>query len=153
MSHYLSFLQVSSNKFCVWCWNCILRVQRKSLSSFFWNFRRHFPVFEQPFLRKNARTGFHVISDTFCKKKTKNFNFKTSHWVSRTIFREGWQNHYPCFQGHFLETKCFLQKTYTMKFLTFSSKKLPTLRKKNPTVLTKLLLMSTAKQCGKNYFF
>ena len=71
MSHYFSFLQFWSNKFSVWCWNGILRVQRKRLSSFFWNFRRHFPDFEQPFLRKNARTGFHVISDTFCKKRQK----------------------------------------------------------------------------------
>ena len=35
MSHYFSFLQFSSNKFSVWCWNCILRVQRKSLTYFF----------------------------------------------------------------------------------------------------------------------
>ena len=35
MSHYFSFLQFCSNKFWVWCWNCILRVQRKSLTSFF----------------------------------------------------------------------------------------------------------------------
>ena len=69
MSYYLSFLQFWSNKISVWCWNCILRVQRKSLTSFFRNFREHFPDFEQPFLRKNARTGFFVISDTFCKKR------------------------------------------------------------------------------------
>ena len=31
MSQYFSFLQFWSNKFSVWCWNCILRVQRKSL--------------------------------------------------------------------------------------------------------------------------
>ena len=68
------------------------------------------------------------------QEKTKNFKFKTSHWVSRTIFRKGWQNHFPFVQGQFLETKCFLQKTYTMKFLTFSSKKLPTLRKKPHSV-------------------
>ena len=69
MSQYFSFHQFWSNKFSVWCWNCILRVQRKSLTSFFRNFCRHFPDFEQPFLRKNARTGFYVISDTFCKKR------------------------------------------------------------------------------------
>ena len=132
MSHYFSFLQFWSNKFSVWCWNGILRVQRKRLSSFFWNFRRHFPDFEQPFLRKNVRTGFYVISDTFCKKKTNNFNFNTSHWVSGTIFRKGWQNHFPFVRGHFLETKCFLPKTCTKKFLNFSSKKLATLRKKIP---------------------
>ena len=38
MSHYFSFLQFSSNKFSVWCRNCILRVQRKSLTSFFSEF-------------------------------------------------------------------------------------------------------------------
>ena len=73
-------------------------------------------------------------------KKTKNFNFKTSHWVSRTIFRKGWQNHFPYVQGHFLEKKCFLQKTFTMKFLNFSPTKLPTLRKKIP-------------QCWRNCFW
>ena len=35
MSHYFSFLQFWSNNFSVCCWNCILRVQRKNLSSFF----------------------------------------------------------------------------------------------------------------------
>ena len=34
MSHYFSFLEFWSKKFSVWCWNWILRVQRKSLISF-----------------------------------------------------------------------------------------------------------------------
>ena len=38
MSQYFSFLEFWSNKFSVWCWNCILRVQRKSLTSFFSEF-------------------------------------------------------------------------------------------------------------------
>ena len=101
---------------------------------FFRNFRRHFPDFEQPFLRKDARTGFHVISDTFCKKrqKTSILRLLTGFQEPRTIFRKGWQNHFQFVQGPFLETKFFLQKTYTMKILTFSSKKLPSLRKKIP---------------------
>ena len=131
MSHYFSFLQFSSNKFSVWCWNCILRVQRKSLSSFFRNFRRHFPDIEQPFLIKDARTGFYVISDTFWKRQ------KTSFLRLLTGFQEQYfgrveKTTLHLSRGHFLETKCFLQKTYTMKFLNFSSKKLPTLRKKSP---------------------
>ena len=40
-------------------------------------------------------------------KKTKNFNFKTCHWVWRTIFWKGWQNHFPLIQWHYLGTKCF----------------------------------------------
>ena len=74
------------------------------------------------------------------QEKSKNFKFKTSHWVSRTIFRKCWQNLFPFVHGQFLETKCFLQKTYTMKFLTFSSKKITNFEKKIP-------------QCWRNCFW
>ena len=50
---------------------------------FFRNFRRHFPDSGQPFLKKNARTGFYVICDTFCKKKQ-----KTSILRLLTVFQE-----------------------------------------------------------------
>ena len=134
MSHYFSFLQFSSNKFSVWCWNCILRVQRKSLASPFSDFSWTLPGFWATVFEKECQNRILCYQWYLLQEKTKNFNFKTSHWVSRTIFRKSWQNHFPFVQGHFLETKCFLQKTYIMKFPNFSSKKLPTLRKKSHSV-------------------
>ena len=101
---------------------------------FFRNFRRHFPDFEQPFLKKNARTGFYVISDTFCKKRQKTSILRLLTGFQEQYFGRVDKTTFDLSRGHFLETKCFLQKTYTMKFLTFSSKKLPTLRKKSHSV-------------------
>ena len=139
MSHYFSFLQFSGNKFSVWWWNCILRVQRKSLTSFFGFFADTSRILRNRFWKRMPEQDFMLSVIPFAKKDKK-LQFMTSHWVSRTIFRKGWQNHFPFVQGHFLETKCFLQKTYTMKFLNFSSKKLPNLRKKIP-------------QCWRNCFW
>ena len=96
-------------------------------------------IFSNRFWERMPEQDFMLSVIPFAKK-TKNFNVKSFHWVSWTLFRRGWQNHFPFVQGHFLETKCFLQKTYTMKFSTFSSKKLPTWRKKIP-------------QCWRNCFW
>ena len=101
---------------------------------FFSDFSQTLPGFWATVFEKGCQNRILCYQWYLLKEKTKNFNFKTSHWVSRTKFRKGWQNHFPFVQGQFLETKCFLQKTYTMKFLTFSSKKLPTLRKKSHNV-------------------
>ena len=107
---------------------------------FFSDFSQTLPGFLATVFEKECQNRILCYQWYLLQEKTKNFNFKTSHWVSRTIFRKSWQNHFPFVQGHFLETKCFLQKTYTMKFPNFSSKKLPNLGNKIP-------------QCWRNCFW
>ena len=82
MSHYFSFLQFWSKKFSVWCWNCILRVQRKSLISFFFGIsvdisrilsnrfwkrmpEQHFMLSVIPFAKKDKKLQFQVVSLCF----------------------------------------------------------------------------------------
>ena len=94
-----------------------------------------------------------LLSVTPFAKKDKIFNFKTSHWVSRTIFWKRWQNHFQ-----FLSRGPFWKKIFFAENLHYEDsnvfiEKITNFEKKNPTVLTKLLLMSTAKQCGKKIIF
>ena len=100
----------------------------------FSEFSQTLPGFWATVFEKGCQNRISCYQWYLLQEKTKNFNFKTSHWVSRTTFRKSWQNHFPFVQGHFFETKCFLQKTFTMKFLNFSSTKLPSLRKKSHSV-------------------
>ena len=135
----------------MWCWNCILRVQRKCLTSFFRNFRRHFPDFEQPFLRKNARTGFFVISDTFCKKRQKTSILRLLTGFQEQYFGKVDKTTFLLSRGNFRKQNVFCRKLTLWSFQTFHRKNYQ-LWGKSPTMLTKLLLMSTAKQCGKKNF-
>ena len=104
--------------------------EEKFIFIFFRSFRRHFPDFEQPILRKNARTTFHVISDTFCKKIQKTSILRLLIVFQEQYFGRVDKTTFHLTRGIFWKQNVFLQKTYTMKFLTFSSKKLPTLRRK-----------------------
>ena len=132
----------------MWCWNCILRVQRKSLTSFFRNFRRHFPEFEQPFLRKKARTRFYVISHTFCKNWQKTSILRLLNGFQEQYFGRVDKSTFLLSRGNFSKQNVFCRKLTLWSFQPFHRKNYQ-LWGKNRTVLTKLLLMSTAKQSGK----
>ena len=120
---------------------------------FFSEFSSTLPGFWATVFEKECQNRTLCYQWYLLQEKKKNFNFKTSHWVSRTIFRKCWQNHFSFVRGQFLETNFFFAKTLHYGVFNFFIEKTTNIEKKHPTVLTKLLLMSTAKQCGKKNNF
>ena len=120
---------------------------------FFRNFRRHFPDFEQPFLRKNARTGFHVISDTFCKKRQKTSILRLLTGFQEQYFGRVDKTTFHLSRGTFWKQNVFFSENLHYEVFNLFIEKTTNFEKQNPTLLTKLLLVSTAKQCGKKHFF
>ena len=120
---------------------------------FFSDFSQTLPGFLATVFEKECQNRILCYQWYLLQEKTKNFIFKTSHWVSRTIFRKGWKNHFAFVQGALFRNKMFFAENLHYEVLKLFIEKITNFEKKKPTVLTKMLLMSTAKQCGKKIVF
>ena len=69
------------------------------------------------------------------------------------IISEGLTKPLSICPGALFGNKMFFAENLHYEVFNLFIEKITNLEKKNPTVLTKLLLMSTAKQCGKKKFF
>ena len=132
---------------------CLLRVQRKKLTSCFWNLTRHFPEVELTFFTRIVRTGFHLISDTCWKKNWRKLGLKFLLSFTKYFSAGLPKSLYTCPEALF-GSFFFSQKTYTTKYeiLTLFWNKSSSLNTKIPSGMLRLHLMITVKHFGKNLF-